>query len=321
MMTNVFHAFGTAMMTSTPIGNTVGTLLPAALLISVVVMVVGGLRWRALVADHTTQTQQLQQQNDLLRALQEQVQKLRTDLDERQREVQSLRQESGAQRKKNHVTQDEIKRLRASLKEETERRVAAQNTRPAFAEPAAPKLIAAPTKPIEAKQARATEAKQEPKQEAAASQAPSAPEPRPAELALQAQVKSLETQLAHQKQTLGDERVLMSGLKDELKKLRKRSEDLRRIDIITKSKMEVIEDKMRHLGRAHYEAISEIALLKGEVRPPRPRERPRQVSMFEAPDLAETTTAATDENNENDNEFTAASHHDAPSVAQRASLL
>ena len=326
MLTNVLLAFNMATMASAPIGNAIGTLLPAGLLVCTVVMVVGGLRLRALKADHTTQAQQLQQQNELSRAVQEQLQKSRASLEEKQAEVQSLRQESGSQRKKNHVTQDEIKRLRAALKEETERRIAAQNTRPAFADPVKPKNGASEEKPAAAKPAQASEASAA----MAVSTPAAAAGPSPSELALAAQVKTLELTLEQHKQTIKAERTAAHEVKDELKKLRKRSEDLRRIDIITKSKMEILEDKLRHLGRAHYEAISEVALLKGEVQPPKPRSTARSSSTFEAPELDEAaslseaseldeaTAAGTDES---DDAFAATGHHDAPSVAQQASLL
>ncbi len=328
MLTNVFLAFNMTTIASAPIGNAIGTLLPASFLVCAVIMVVGGLRLRALMADHTTQAQQLQQQNDLIRAGQEQLHKLRADLDEKQREMQTLRLESGTQRKKNHVTQDEIKRLRASLKEETERRIAAQNTRPAFAEPTKPKSVAHAAKTLEATAARPTQAQPTPTVATPAT----VEGPGPSELALQAQVKTLEAEITRQKQTLGDERASMLELRDEIKKMRKRSEDLRRIDIITKSKMEILEDKLRHLGRAHYEAISEVALLKGEVKPPQPRSATRQTSMFEAPEMARTADRSeaadvseaadmSEAADEKGDEFAAAGRHDAPGVAQQAALL
>ena len=40
---------------------------------------------------------------------------------------------------------------------------------------------------------------------------------------------------------------------------------------MTKNKTGVLEDKLLTLGRQYYDAISEIALLKGDVKPPRPR--------------------------------------------------
>lgn len=302
MIQHVIHAVELFIVSSTPGSTAWDTLLPIALVGCATVLVLGGLRYRGLTAQYAAQNEQLRTQTAALQAAQEQVQSLRQELDDRVREAQSLKQDSGAQRKKNHAMQEEIKRLRATVREETERRIAAQNSRPAFAEPVSKPERTAP--PVKAPPVIVA---------AAAPVAP--PAPGPSELALTVQIKTLESQLNALQKSVTDERALMATLKDELRKTRKRAEDLRRIDIITKSKMEVLEDKVADLGRANYEAISELALLKGEVQPPRPKETPRRPSVFE------TDAAAAAETDDNDRASFSHDAHDAASVAEPAALL
>lgn len=60
--------------------------------------------------------------------------------------------------------------------------------------------------------------------------------------------------------------------KDELGRIQRRVQDLRRIDMMTKNKAELLEDKLNTLKREHYEAISQLAALRGEViTPVRPK--------------------------------------------------
>lgn len=47
----------------------------------------------------------------------------------------------------------------------------------------------------------------------------------------------------------------------------KRLEDLRRLDLMSRGKIEVLEDKLKRLGRELYENISALAQLRGEVGP------------------------------------------------------
>ena len=47
--------------------------------------------------------------------------------------------------------------------------------------------------------------------------------------------------------------------------MQRKVEGYRRVDIITKGKMEILEDRITQLGRQYYDAVSELAVLKGEV--------------------------------------------------------
>ena len=49
---------------------------------------------------------------------------------------------------------------------------------------------------------------------------------------------------------------------------RRRCEDLRRIDIISRSKLAILEDRFGAQSRLYYEVVSELAAERGEVVPP-----------------------------------------------------
>lgn len=61
-------------------------------------------------------------------------------------------------------------------------------------------------------------------------------------------------------------------LKRELKDARYRVERYRRIDLVKQREHELVDDRLLTMGRLYYDAVSEIAALKGEVVPPKPRE-------------------------------------------------
>ena len=222
----------------------------------------------------------LQSRNKDLELAQQKARKQETALADREKQLQKERdakrdaaqetkQEVGTLRKKNHALLEEQKKLRDQLRDEVKLRIEAQNTRPAFIDveprkPAVPveekKVIA---KPVEA-----------PAPAPAAAPAPS-PEPAGPDPVLVARLTALEADKKVRSEQLEAERLQAQAHKEELKRLRRRVEDLRRIDLISKSKVELLEDKLRGLGRQYYDAISEVAALKGEVVPPRPRDLPR----------------------------------------------
>jgi len=188
-------------------------------------------------------------------------------------ELQSLRQEVGTLRKKNHGLQEDIRKLRESLRSETKAREEAQNSRPAFADqdvkPRSRDLLEAMGADEGKAQKPAAKPEPEAKPEPAA---PPARSPELIEALHDAKVRQLQSDLQAARQTLDGERTVAAAQKDELRKVRRRAEDLRRIDIISKSKLELLEDKLRGLGRQYYDAISELAAARGEVVPPRPRD-------------------------------------------------
>lgn len=81
-------------------------------------------------------------------------------------------------------------------------------------------------------------------------------------------------------------------LKQELAALRhsqgrkdKRIEDLRRLDLMSRGKIEVLEDKLKRLGRELYENISALAQLRGEVGPVPRKRRPAPAPTATSDDL------------------------------------
>ena len=219
----------------------------------------------ALYRQLTAAKQQIVQGETALReAVQKQEnkqQKTKREHSEREATLRDAKQESAAQRKKNHVAQEEIKQLREQLREQTRLRLEAQNSRPAFAEPVE-RPAPPPPKPAP-----------KPEPEPVIVAQPSA-EQEAALAKLQQSVDRLQANHQSLQEQLATERTAAAEARNELKKQRKRAEDFRRIDIITKSKMEVLEDRLRHMGREYYEAISEVAALKGHVAPPRLRDLP-----------------------------------------------
>ncbi len=62
------------------------------------------------------------------------------------------------------------------------------------------------------------------------------------------------------------------NLTRELKDARYRVERYRRIDLVKQREHELVDDRLLTMGRLYYDAVSQIAAMKGEVVPPKPRE-------------------------------------------------
>lgn len=264
-MIQAVHVLSAATLVAEP----AATALGAVPWIFVAGLAVGlGLLYRQL----TAAKQQIAQGEAALRqATQKQEskqQKSKKDNAERDEALRNAKQEIAAQRKKNHTAQEELKQLREQVREQTRLRIEAQESRPAFAEverptpPPKPK----PTPPPPPAPAPVVLAQPSAEQEAAMDK-------------LQQTVDRLHSDHRGLQEQFTAERTAAAELRSELKKQRKRAEDFRRIDIITKSKMEVLEDRLRHMGREYYEAISELAALKGHVAPPKPRDLPPERNL------------------------------------------
>ncbi|MBI3180175.1 MAG: hypothetical protein HYZ27_10965 [Deltaproteobacteria bacterium] len=175
-------------------------------------------------------------------------------------ELESVKHELAAQKKKNHTVQEETKKLRGELRDKSEEMTRVRNERPAF----------------ESKAPRSAETTK--------SAEPTKREPRPDPTAMLA--AEVTAELVAQRERLRELAALHDGLvqkvnseelghaqaRAELARLRKRIEDYRRIDLVSKGKVAVLEDRLRGMGRQYYEAVSELALLKGEVQPPPPQD-------------------------------------------------
>lgn len=190
---------------------------------------------------------------------------LKTEMVTLKDQLRETKQELGAQRKKNHTHHAELRTAQQQLKDAQKRLHEALHQRPAFVEP---QEKVAPVEPVPKPEPAAQRAD---KIEATVTPAVATP----SQLALQAELEALRREQQAMQEALEVSRKAARTHKDALTRLRRKHEDLRRIDIISRSKVELLEDKLRGLGRQYYEAISEVAALKGEVRPPRPSE-PKQ---------------------------------------------
>jgi hypothetical protein len=208
--------------------------------------------------EQLTQTNnELSQSKDSVKASNGREKKLEKDLSEKTSHISQLKKDMGSQRKKTHAAQEEVKTLRSSHKADLEKSKKNIGTAPAFQEAAKVVAVAAEIKP-----------------EVKALPVP-VPVPVPtAEELTQEQldnIKQLEERKNKLEIKLTENKKYVAKVKAEVKESRFRVERYRRVDIMTKNKTGVLEDKLLTLGRLYYDAISEIALLKGDVKPPRPR--------------------------------------------------
>ncbi|MEO1172841.1 MAG: hypothetical protein AAFX94_12460, partial [Myxococcota bacterium] len=88
---------------------------------------------------------------------------------------------------------------------------------------------------------------------------------------LEASIETLNGEKAGLKKKLDAADGEIKKAKGEARKAKRRVDDYRRADMVARSRSELADDKVRHLSRQYYEAVSELAALKGEVAPP-PRE-------------------------------------------------
>lgn len=225
------------------------------------------LRLRQTEASLTALREQNAKQNEEQRALQQTQKKQQQKLEARLDEAQSLKKDLSSLRKKHHQAQQEAKQLREQLKEAESARRQAEQQQPAFAEPPEP----------QARAGRADELAQAEQQARAEPQPAPAPEPASApasESALEAEIKKLKGKVSSLNDALEAERGRLKQLRRQQRTLQKKVENYRRVDVITKSRYELLHDKLRTMGRQYYEAVSELALLKGEVAPPAPADEP-----------------------------------------------
>jgi hypothetical protein len=185
---------------------------------------------------------------------------------QRQQAVEASR-DSACVRKKNHEHQAFVKTLREELRDARRQVQEAQSSRPAFGEGGGRRV----------KGPAVTDAAQ--------SVAPAAPTARKPAADSESPLAAAQLNLARLTEKLLLTQQSAAAAELEVKKLRRRSEDLRRIDIINRSKQELLQDKLHTMGRRYYDAISELAMLRGEVAPPPPVAEPTQ-SLFGAEDEA-----------------------------------
>jgi chromosome segregation ATPase len=184
-----------------------------------------------------------------VRELEADHKKAAKDLDERRADATEAKNELAAQRKKTHAAQEETKKVREELKEAKRAAELARESRPAFESAPPPPPKAAP-KPVVVEVAPAAPAK------------PSVDH--------DAKIEQLQNRLTDIEAALSSERTAHAADSADLKRLRRRVENFRRVDVVTKGQTEALQERLRHLGRQYYDAVSELAHLKGEIPPPPP---------------------------------------------------
>ncbi len=226
-----------------------GVVLVVLVALAVVAVLLG--RLRAQSANLKQLATALQTTQEAQRALESKEREQQKKLEERALEIQNLKQDTAAARKKHHQAQEEAKRLRESMRSQAKERDKMLTSRPAFE----PTTKDAPPKPVD-KEKTAPDKPAKPAVAADANQE------------LKTRAEELQGKLADLEAALQEERQRGKQMKIELTKTRRWAEQLRRVDVVSKSKLEVLEEKAAHLGRQYYDAVSELAALRGEVVPP-----------------------------------------------------
>jgi DNA repair exonuclease SbcCD ATPase subunit len=172
------------------------------------------------------------------------------NLDKKTTENTKLKNDLGAQKKKNHTLQEELKPLRKKVETLEAASSAEKQEKPAYQAEKTPKPKPAPVKMDDA---------------------PAHPDPDPAPALAAKQdnheqrLKDFEDELAKLRGRLKEEKDSSFGHASEMKTMRRQLENYRRIDLMTRSKFETLEDQLNQMGRKYYDAVSEVALLKGEI--------------------------------------------------------
>jgi len=207
------------------------------------------LRLRKLQAEMGAQKDELSSAEGSKNEFRTKAKDFEKEIEKRKNEISELKNKLGKQKRKVHDLQEAHKKSEKSWQDDKQKLEGALTQKVAFnesaktPEPVQPKAVI-PKVPVE--QEKKADDSELRKEEA---------------LKLKRQISSLEEQL-HQ------ERDQVKAYKRDMRQAARRMEGFRRIDILTKNKLELAEDKLAQLGRDYYDAISELAALKGEVVPP-----------------------------------------------------
>ena len=177
---------------------------------------------------------------------------LEKTLEERSKEIKDLKSKLAKQKRKLHDLQESHKTAEKQLRDDYTELKASLEQKAAFRAEAA-------SKPPRQEPQAVTQPKEAPKVEPAK-------EPQPAHF--EEDNLKLKRQILQFKDDLDKERHAIKTYKYDMRQAARRLEGFRRIDILTKNKLELAEDKLAQLGRDYYDTISELAALKGEVVPP-----------------------------------------------------
>lgn len=284
MLMGFVASLGTLALGQSAASGGVAGIVVVIAIVAAVAAVLMFLRARSLGADVAATRRQSAETQAALKALQARERELTKKSEDRHEELRELKQELAGLRKKHHAAQEESKSLREQLKSQAEERDRMLSARPAF-EP-----VKVEPKPKPAPQPVAPPPPAAPVAVVAPPPAAAAVSPDPELLDRIAKLEAERTGLVT---TLAAAREARERHEAELSRLRRYAEQLRRIDMISKGKVEILEDKVAALGRQYYEAVSELAAMKGEVVPPRPRSetKPRPVRRADGQDSGDSEHA------------------------------
>lgn len=221
-------------------------------------------------------------------SLQEQVKSLSADhkkstklLAERSEELTEIKKEIGALKKKNFALQEDAKKNKSSFEAKLEEREKQLVARPAFEHMDEPKGKKAEGRAPKADDRGPSADGRKPiaddRLAMAESRAPMADERSQGGLTASADAETsrkLESLTKDNADLAGRLAKLESELRDAVgdqRRMKKKMDDYRRADTVAKSRLELLNDKLGSMGRQYYDAISELAALKGESAPPAPR--------------------------------------------------
>ncbi|MEZ0310560.1 MAG: hypothetical protein ACAI38_02240 [Myxococcota bacterium] len=204
-------------------------------------------------------------------------------LDQRGEELTEIKKEIGALKKKNFALQEDAKKTKSSFEAKLEEREKQLVARPAFEHVEEDKPRAMKTE--------SSKAKADDGAPIAEVREPSADKPAAAsaDSELTRKLENVTRENGELATRLGK---LESDLRDALgeqRRMKKKVDDYRRADLVTKSRVEVLNDKLGTIGRQYYDAVSELAALKGESAPPAPRapaEKPPEAQAASTPESA-----------------------------------
>lgn len=270
----VMPALWIAQSQGEPAANAVAVGIGLVAILAAMVLIWAIFRGRNLVAQLGALNKKLEELTEAKRELGGKERKQAKDLEGKRNEIKKLKKDIAGQRKKNHSATEENKKLRADLSGQREVFDKRSNTRPAFAD----------DNPAD----KSDKKQQASAQEKAADKSADAGKAVSGTTLKELEEKSEQLRAANEKltQELTQVREQWDNERGDLKKIKKRIEDYRRIDVISAGKVTALEDRINHLGRQYYEACTEIAVLKGEVpRLPPPEEYPpeRELKAAAAP--------------------------------------
>ena len=204
-------------------------------------------------------------------------------LEQRSDELTEIKKEIGALKKKNFALQEEAKKTKTSFEAKLEEREKQLVARPAFEDADdRPKTMKAEGSKAEGRKAHAEgrAPMSESRPPVSEGRAPNADDGRPmtgepaaaqADSELSRKLENVTRENAELATRMGK---LESDLRDALaeqRRMKKKVDDYRRADLVAKSRVELLNDKLGSIGRQYYDAVSELAALKGQSAPPAPR--------------------------------------------------